>query len=408
MSDHESPWVQAVTRARRSVMQVRAAGRSGTGFFALTNGLIVTSQQLVQYEPVVTLVTDEGTSLDAKVVGVDVHKDLAFLLPRQPLTAQPMHPAPIAPRLGDAVAVIGQSAHGVTVTPAQIRAIDVQLEGLAHVQLDVDLRDSDRGAPLIDTAGRVMGIATRPRRSREGDAGMCWQDALLLCDAFEAELAAMDLPAEELGKVAATYTCPACGAAFTSKLDRCLGCGALLPHALLPHALLPHALLPHALLPHAAWSDGGPVSDEPTEGLLEGTRVVKELLATLGVASNRVRRGPRTWRLPLAPPQGGESADVDLCIDSRGSRVVFRTPVVRLPPSDFESFFRLVLTLNDETAGPYRLSLDEDVVFLSTSEVAHSVLGRSPPRLLRELVATAAHFREVLSKAFGAPGVSTV
>jgi len=394
MSDHESPWVQAVARARRSVVRVHGAGGAGTGFVGLANGVIVTSQELVQCESAVMIVTDEGKRFDAKVVGVDVHKDIAFLLPRQPLTAQPLHPAPMAPRLGDAVAVLGQSASGATVAPAQIRAIDVDLEGLPHVQIDATLRESDRGAPLIDTGGRVMGIATRPRRSREEG----WQDGLLIRDAFDAELAAMDRPPEELGQTALTYSCPTCGAGFTPKLDRCLGCGVMLPHALTQTR--------GELAAPAPWGDASSGLD-PTEGLLQSARVVQELLGTLGMATNRMRRGPRTWRISLAPPEGGDRSEVDLCVDAHGNRVVFRTPVVRLPSSAYEAFFRFVLTLNDETVGTYRLSLDEDVVFISTSEVVHGVLGRSPPRLLRDLVVAAAHYREVLVGAFGAPAAST-
>lgn len=392
MSDHESPWVQAVARARRSIVRVHGSGGWGTGFFALSNGVIVTSQELVHYDPVATVVTDEGKQLAAKVVGADVGKDLAFLLPAEPIPAQPMHPAPIAPRVGDSVAVLAQSGHGAAVTPAHIRTTGVELEGLSHIQVDVPLADYDRGAPLIDTGGRVIAVATRPRRVGRADAGPTWQEAFLPRDAFDAELGTVGAPAAQLASATPTYACPSCGVVFSTNVDRCLGCGVMLPHL--------------RTLIRGEPSRRG--DDESDQGLLEGTRVVRELLASLGVAASGVRRDERTWRLSLTPASGGAPTDIVVCIDSHGSRLVLQTPVVKLPSAGFEAFYRLLLTLNDETIGLYRLSLSEDVVFLSIAEPTHAVLQQSAKGLTNDLLSVAAHYRGLLSGAYGATPVEAI
>src|SRR6185437_8076394 len=126
----------------------------------------------------------------------------------------------------------------------------------------------------------------------------------------------------------ATYRCPVCNEAFGAELDRCLGCGASLPHA------------------------------DPAAALRSaGERVVKEVLATVGVVANKVRVGPRAWRILYRPEGGAEATEIAVRLDEPGGDVFFRAPVLRAPTVNVEPLYRLLLTLNDQTTGPYRLEL---------------------------------------------------
>jgi hypothetical protein len=145
-----------------------------------------------------------------------------------------------------------------------------------------------------------------------------------------------------------------------------------------------------------------------TEGVLQGARVVTELLATLGIVANRMRRAPRSWRLGFAHEAGGQETDVSIELDPSGRQLVFVAPVVRLPESAHEAMFRLLLTLNDETVGAFRLSLVGDLVLLSTMDFTHAVLKQKASKLLRELCVEAAHYRGLLHEAYGAEPVTAL
>jgi S1-C subfamily serine protease len=125
----DGPWVQTVARARKGVVRVISPRASGSGYFAHANGVIVTSQSLVEYEPAVTIVADDGKRVEARVVRVDVRRDLAFLLPRELITPHPLHEVPTAPRLGEPVAVLAQCANGAVVLPSVVAALTRSSEG---------------------------------------------------------------------------------------------------------------------------------------------------------------------------------------------------------------------------------------------------------------------------------------
>ena len=51
----------------------------GSGFFISADGYIVTNNHVVDHATTVTVTTDAGKELDAKVIGTDPKTDLALL-----------------------------------------------------------------------------------------------------------------------------------------------------------------------------------------------------------------------------------------------------------------------------------------------------------------------------------------
>ena len=79
----------------------------GSGFFVSPDGYIVTNNHVVQNAKTVTIVTDDGKTLDAKVVGTDPKTDLAVVKVDQKGDYPYVSFASGAPRIGDWVVAIG-------------------------------------------------------------------------------------------------------------------------------------------------------------------------------------------------------------------------------------------------------------------------------------------------------------
>lgn len=391
--------VEVVSRARRSVVAVLGQSSRGSGFFALPNGLIVTSRQVVGYELSARIVTDDGRAVEGRVVHADVARDLAFLMPREPIKAAPLRSAPAAPRLGESVLVLGHAAHGPLLMPGIVAAVERVIGGLPFLQIDAAPAPELQGAPLVDIEGRVLGVVTHPSAVSGGNGYDEDEHPGLILPLVALEPALGRLagsPASLVGQEP-TYECPACATAFTPDTDRCLHCGALLPHGVpLERALAgmdPGEAPPLAFDPGAA----PPIA---------AVRTVKEILATVGIVEGRARRGARQWAVRQEGATTGAAGEtISLAIDATGRYLLLRVPVARVDPRAPEPLFRLLLTLNDETAGIYRLSLSGGVVYLSSSEPVESYLGRDFGALLAELVRLAGHYRKVLGDAFGAAEV---
>jgi hypothetical protein len=94
---------------------------------------------------------------------------------------------------------------------------------------------------------------------------------------------------------------------------------------------------------------------------------------------------------------------VTVRIDRDGLQVLLRVPLVRLPLSAHEPFYRLLLTANDQTTGVCRLSLAGDVVVLSFSEPVPAFASEHDVAVVfHDLVRLAEQYRKALAELFGA------
>ncbi len=100
--DPASPFSQVLIEAvRPSIVHVESSIGSGSGYAALPNGVIVTSQRVVGYERDVLVTIDDGTVAPAVVLRVNVALDVALLLPSEPLNLRPLQLGGAAPKLGE-------------------------------------------------------------------------------------------------------------------------------------------------------------------------------------------------------------------------------------------------------------------------------------------------------------------
>jgi serine protease Do len=175
--------VRVVRRVSPAVVNVRATvgdGQEGegTGFFVRPDGIAVTNDHVVAEAFSIEVVTADGGRFDARVIGGDPDADLAVL------RVEGGGPFPTVAlgesgslQLGQTVVALGfalgleggpsvtsgiVSALGRTISASDPNAPgggDVrQYEGL--IQTDAAINPGNSGGPLVDLAGRVVGINT--------------------------------------------------------------------------------------------------------------------------------------------------------------------------------------------------------------------------------------------------------
>jgi serine protease Do len=151
---------------------------TGSGFVVSSDGLIVTNNHVVENADKMVAVFDDGTELDAKVVGRDPKTDLALI---KVDSAKPLISVPLGDseglRVGSWVMAIGNPFgldHTVTVGILSAKGRSnfggEQIAGPYDdfLQTDASINPGNSGGPLIDMKGRVVGINTAIAASGQG------------------------------------------------------------------------------------------------------------------------------------------------------------------------------------------------------------------------------------------------
>jgi S1-C subfamily serine protease len=150
----------------------------GTGFIVRANGVVVTNCHVVQGASRITVFTseDEPTRYDARVIGGDCEHDLAVLKVDAEGLPTIRFGASADLRLGQQVVAIGYALAlegGPSVTAGIVSSLDrtirvqdprctVCSNGVRTysevIQTDAAINHGNSGGPLVDMAGRVVGI----------------------------------------------------------------------------------------------------------------------------------------------------------------------------------------------------------------------------------------------------------
>lgn len=366
-----------VAIVRRSLLGVRGISSGGTGWMVLNNGLIMTSHEAVGYQSEVYLELESGRRAEGRVIWVDVARDLALVLPSEQLPLPPLLPRPDLPRLGEpALALSSVPDAPWRVVSALVSAVDYRVGPLRCFELDAPITSG--GGPIVDLQGRVIGVGglDLPRGTRRRAEGTESGRSLAIpIAALQRALAAVDVPAEQFAERTPTYRCPACSEPFHIRDERCLACGRLLPH-------------------------GWELMDASRGPAMAGAeRLVRDMLAELGAIATSVRVGPRTFRLAV-PGEAGAMIPITLEIDEDGLAIRGKIPLLRVPVTNQEPFYRFLLTLNDQAMGSQRFGVDGDTVFLAFTELTALVRPGEGSQRLQELVRESERYRKALSEPF--------
>jgi serine protease Do len=166
----------------------------GSGFFISEDGYIVTNNHVVDDGAAFTVVLNDGTELDAKLVGKDSRTDLAVLKienPKQKFTYVEFAEDKDM-RVGDWVVAVGNPfGLGGTVTAGIISARGRDIGSGPYddyIQIDAAVNRGNSGGPDFNLSGQVVGINTAIFSPSGGNVGIAFAIPASVAKGVVAEL----------------------------------------------------------------------------------------------------------------------------------------------------------------------------------------------------------------------------
>ena len=182
--DSSAPSVAYITTERverTSFFTAEVAKGAGSGFVWDAQGHVVTNFHVLQGARGVTVQLDAGQRIPATLVGVAPDYDLAVVKLSQ--VPKDLRPIPVGSskelRVGQSVFAIG-NPFGLsrTLTTGIVSALDRHLPTSEYreisgvIQTDAAINPGNSGGPLLDSAGRLVGVNTAIRSPSGGSSGV--------------------------------------------------------------------------------------------------------------------------------------------------------------------------------------------------------------------------------------------
>lgn len=150
----------------------------GSGFFITADGYVVTNNHVVDDATEVDVVTDDGKTYTAKVIGTDPKTDLALLKVQDGGSFPHVSLAASAPRVGDWVLAVGNPfGLGGTVTAGIVSARGRDIGAGPYddfLQIDAAVNKGNSGGPTFDLKGNVIGVNTAIFSPSGGNVGIAF------------------------------------------------------------------------------------------------------------------------------------------------------------------------------------------------------------------------------------------
>ena len=156
---------RAVERAGLSIVRVDARRRqAASGIAWAAEGVILTADHVLEREEDLGVALPDGRTVAAKIVGRDPGTDIA-LLKVEGASLTPIEQGP-TPKVGHLGLIVARPGDGLETSIGVVSALGGpartrrggQLEGF--IRTDAQFYPGFSGGPLVDTAGRMIGLAT--------------------------------------------------------------------------------------------------------------------------------------------------------------------------------------------------------------------------------------------------------
>ena len=150
----------------------------GSGFFISPNGYIVTNNHVVANAVKVEVLTDSGTTLEAKVIGTDPKSDLALIKVDGRSDFPFVKLADSSPAIGEWVVAMGNPfGLGGTVTAGIVSAQGRDIGSGSYddyIQIDAPVNRGNSGGPTFNLKGEVIGVNTAIYSPSGGSVGIAF------------------------------------------------------------------------------------------------------------------------------------------------------------------------------------------------------------------------------------------
>ena len=165
---------------REDAPRPREGFGQGSGFFISADGHIVTNNHVVDNAVEIEVTTDDGSVLEAEIVGVDAETDLAVLKVISPGPHPFVEFGPSKQlRRGDWVIAVGSPlGFAGTATAGIVSAVgepgDIRRSQsyTDYLQIDAAINRGNSGGPTFDMNGRVVGVNTWIASTTGGSIGL--------------------------------------------------------------------------------------------------------------------------------------------------------------------------------------------------------------------------------------------
>lgn len=166
---------------RTSFFTVGTAKGAGSGFVWDTAGHVVTNYHVVEDASSVQVQLDSGKPIPARVIGIAPEYDLAVVQLKE--VPRDLRPIPLGSshdlKIGQSVYAIG-NPFGLsrTLTTGIVSALDRSLPTADYaeisgvIQTDAAINPGNSGGPLLDSAGRLIGVNSAIRSESGNSAGV--------------------------------------------------------------------------------------------------------------------------------------------------------------------------------------------------------------------------------------------
>lgn len=157
----------------------RFAQSQGSGFFISEDGYVVTNNHVIENGSAVSVTMDDGTELDAEVIGTDPRTDLALLkVDGGDRKFTYVAFADGDSRVGDWVVAVGNPfGLGGTVTAGIISARGRDIGAGPYddfIQIDAPVNKGNSGGPAFNSRGEVIGVNTAIFSPSGGNVGIAF------------------------------------------------------------------------------------------------------------------------------------------------------------------------------------------------------------------------------------------
>jgi len=162
----------AVEHGGRAVVAVPDGGRSGVSGTIWREGMVVAAEHTIRGRDAVTMVGPSGETISASVMGRDPSTDIAVLKPAGVSSALPGFADSAQLKVGNVVLALGRRENSLSASYGVVSSLGGAWRTWRGGRIDQWLRldlnpyPGFSGGPLVDAAGRVLGINTSgPQRT---------------------------------------------------------------------------------------------------------------------------------------------------------------------------------------------------------------------------------------------------